>query len=304
MKTFKTYLIEAPEVTWDISWKRPQWDVISQSDIYFPPSLIKKYFKNPKIISFHNTTINGLEKIRAIQHSRKTISSTTHVKSLTYLMGIFSGDYKDNYQTPEFLCKVNGTLVFPANDDSGSTPDEKGLRGAEIYMFNEKVFNNIKEIFLKFRNTKNKMIGNLRYDIFQSSYMSSNSFLQKNEPKKWKLYIGKLQHQYIKLLDNFLKEHQQEIYETLYSDPHHSKFKNRIYNEFLVSHFEILEILIIGINPERVDLLVEKIDNMPDFKKKMINYDEWLEMMTSEVPQNVRYDITLEKIEQFFNNKE
>ena len=135
MLSFKSYLQETPIDPWDVSWKKNYIDHIITSSTYIliTPEMVRNILGDIKIESFHGTTMNGLKQMKAIQHTRKTVSSFTKIDDPgSVAERIFSGNYKEDIRRYDVLCKLHGTLVVGNTYDIMSVPDEKGLRGSNI----------------------------------------------------------------------------------------------------------------------------------------------------------------------------
>jgi len=269
MITFKSFLTEAPIDPWDISWKRDAWRIIlDRTQIYLPPSLVKKHLIGKVVTSFHSTTIDGLYKLRAIQHTRKTVSSFTKIESPASLFRTFSGDYKDEHSGMDVVAKLQGTLIFPGNSDIGSIPDHKGMRGAGIANLS---------LFTDFRSEVTNMCLETFREIMGEPATSSyrieeelNSSISVNAVKRYKLKIIQLYH---KMLDEFLNENREEIFNTHYAEEQ----KHIFYNEYLISNFTIKEVMLICPQKERVDHITEVITKLGQLK--FVNKDKWFQIM-------------------------
>lgn len=139
MKTFKQFLNEAPDNNWEVSWKQDLvYHILNLQEYFFyvSPNILDKILGIPKPIpAFHVCTILGLKRLKAIQHTRKTISSFTKIGNdfrLDTLVGGFSGNHPEPDKQMDVLVKLTGNITVGGSGDLMSRPDTKGIRGIEF----------------------------------------------------------------------------------------------------------------------------------------------------------------------------
>lgn len=303
MKTFKSYLMEAPIDKWNISWKSNFLNLIidDREYIYLSPSLIKSILEEKEIETFHGTTIQGLKYLKSIQHTRKTVSSFTKLITVEdILQRKFSGDYPEEIYRYDVLCRLKGHLVIAGPSDIMSIPDEKGTRGAQLGYnlqdsrtgknfitikreFLEKIFcQNYKPIYdyvktniplYKFRSKYDDIIkqrvSSFYYDLSDLKKIYPN---HKILQKMINSFFYNLQYKFYILCKQFLTDNKDQIIEQYWNHEHINSFS---YNEILISNFKIVDILIINVDSNRKELLLQAIKNL-GIGNKIVNLQSWI----------------------------
>lgn len=290
MLSFKSYLQEAPIDKWDVSWKKNYIDHIisSTSYIIITPEMVRNILGDIKIESFHGTTMNGLKQMKAIQHTRKTVSSFTKIYNPSSIAErIFSGDYKEDTRRYDVICKLYGSLVIGNTSDIMSVPDEKGLRGSnlgdelpEYYDSKKKFLNGMFNDF--FDNVPDKYETEISscqerdyYDSYYKLAYLNHETRDKNLNRLITAFFASIQHKFYffcrdVVIDN-KKLFQEQFREKILTQHQYS------YNEILISNFSIEEILIISYDSTRVDDIIEGIRKL-GFGNKVVNFKEWMKL--------------------------
>jgi len=297
MISFKQYLTEAPIDPWDISWKKTYLEHIVRQDGYFylPPTTTKKILGEMEIESFHGTTINGLRNLKAIQHTRKSVSSFTSLSHPANIIGqTFSGNYKEDVRAYDVLCKLSGELVVAGDDDIYSVPDEKGTRGVH-FLFNGLNVNYhypksilIENLFKQFINDN----PTLQYiKVSEHGGLKSSSISNYKSPwENYKLlkelkkennqtsrlisaFFYKIQHEFYIFCKQFLIDNKEEIKEISRKFKHQ---QNESYNEVLIDKFTIKEIFIISTDPWRKDMIEDGLTKL-NYTNKTVNFGKWVD---------------------------
>jgi hypothetical protein len=288
MLSFKSYLQEAPIDKWDVSWKKNYIDhiITSGSYILVTPEMVRNILGDIKIKSFHGTTMNGLKQIKAIQHTRKTVSSFTKVNDpYSIAERIFSGNYKEDVRRYDVICKLYGSLVIGNTSDIMSVPDEKGLRGSNLgdeipgyYDSKHDFLNGLFEEF--FNNVPEKYeteISACRRNEFYESYyalVNLHYITRDNNLKRFiKAFFANIQHKFYFFCRDIVID-QKELFKEQFREKV-LKCQQYIYNEILISNFSIEEILIISYDSSRIDDIIEGIQRL-GFGNKVVNYKEWM----------------------------
>jgi hypothetical protein len=289
MLSFKSYLQEAPIDKWDVSWKKNYIDHIITSDLYIlvTPEMVRNILGDIKIESFHGTTMNGLKQMKAIQHTRKTVSSFTKVSDPDSIAErIFSGNYKENVKRYDVICKLYGSLVIGNTFDIMSVPDEKGLRGSnigdELPEYWESKSNFLGGLFDEFFNNvpekyETEILACQKYDSYYYSYyalVNLHYITRDNNLKRFiKAFFASIQHKFYFFCRDVVIDNK-ELFKEQFREKV-LKRQNYSYNEILISNFSIEEILIISYDSSRIDDIIEGIQRL-GFGNKVVNYKEWM----------------------------
>ena len=293
MLSFKSYLQETPIDTWDVSWKKNYIDHIITSPTYIliTPEMVRNILGDIKIESFHGTTINGLKQMKAIQHTRKTVSSFTKVNNPDSIAErLFSGNYKEDVKRYDVLCKLHGTLIIGNTYDIMSVPDEKGLRGSNIgddipgyyeskYEFLEELFNN----FFKNVPKKYEEISKDRKNNFHGSFcdlVNLRYITKDNNLKRFiAAFFASIQHKFYFFCRDIIIKNKKYVQEQFRENILKSRESyGYSYNEILISNFSINEILIISYDSSRVNDIIEGIQRL-GVGNKVVNYKEWMKLI-------------------------
>jgi hypothetical protein len=304
MKTFKQHLAEAPVDAWDVSWKKTYIDHIFFSSRYFylPPKLIKTLLGTVELEAFHATTMNGLRQLKAIQHTRKTISTFTMHNELSDLFyNVISGDYKEDTRTYDVVVRLKGELVAGYQSDIMSQPDEKGTRGSSVgnILYNYQ-YGKLKEQFLEDMmlelGTKYKEFADRFFIDFggkpQHTYrdlqeMKVNYRTNKYVVKTVNSIFYAIQFKFYNFMKECILEHKDEIKYVFYR-PESFHSTHSVYNEVLVNNFTILDMYLMCYSKDRIPIVIDGLTRL-NMINKVVNFDEWIEM-SKHFKTNPRFD--------------
>lgn len=296
MKTFKQFLNEAPIDTWDVSWKRKYLDHIMEQDTYFylPPATIKQILGVVPVTSFHGTTIDGLRKLKSIQHTRKSVSSFNKMYNpIGILTRILSGDYKENTSHYDVLVKLQGELVFSSDDDIYSMPDEKGIRGLGTSL----------DLVRDYERVKSRMLSKLFYDFgekyrdviidylppklkyadfigdsyeiyFELNHIKRSINTPSNIKRLITAFFRKIMFEFYKFCIDIIEDNKDYVLSNFFNATHKRVYG--AYNEIIIDKFSIEEIIIICANKNRVETVMNGLKKL-GLINKVVNYQHFIE---------------------------
>ena len=260
MISFKQYLVEKP-TEWNISWQKHIMELViygCEPDRCFfmlHPAMLKKvYGEHQRITAFHATDTIGLERLQKIQNTNKTISVFTSLTDNYHkLLGDkLTGDenYKNQYgEHNTVLVYLEGNLLGGQSSDMSSQPESRGIRGFPMnsVSFASPVVRIVNKLINKYPEAKLKDYdGPVEYPYRINSYTPYSLLQQFYEwmTANHKEEYPKLYAEYYQICLDWLRSNKDYFRETyLHNDVFTAEYA---YNELLISHIKIKEILIIN----------------------------------------------------------
>jgi hypothetical protein len=272
MKTFKQFLVESP-TEWNVSWQKHIMELVFSSYDSFMmvhPAMIRKvYGYHENITAFHACNLLELERLMRIQNGNKTISCFTEINTEGGDYDYFdlgrklTGDryYKEkNGENNDVLVKVYGYMMSGASEDMNSKPDNRGIRGFDfsegsyLGLMHDFKTAKMKEYCTKYNIDPVAMIKifmKKTYDEYRTPETRRTKEVDLDKMHQYSSYFIEMVKQdhpillrqwygeYYKLLLNWMRENKD-----LFASWKRTDFTaGDSYNEILVSHFRIEEIL-------------------------------------------------------------
>jgi hypothetical protein len=273
MKSFKNFITESP-TEWAVAWQGHVLEHVFYGNmnafLLIHPTIIKKVFGHTEYSAFHLTSLEGLKRILKIQNTSKTLSTFTVMHSEKIeLKDVFykiAGDEVEGLPDHnDLILEVSGRLLAGSHSDLMSKPDKRGIRGFDVTkeqcrdytnLINKFKLDCIAEAFHKGINPKDGG-GNSLSSISMYAWFQG---IERDHPQ----FLPKWYAKYYQIVLKYMRENILEINEVFRTKFHKLEHRDGDYNEVLLSHVHVTNMMAINSNYDYAILehIVDECDKL------------------------------------------